>query len=146
MALKRLKSLWHKLSQQPTLRQQYCDAIAKEQQRGYVRKLSPEEIQTMMNTQHWFLPHFCVFHPDKPEPRIVFDAAAKIQGVSCNALLRAGPNLLETLLGVLFRFRLGALAITADVEQFYHRVAHGFANIHVGFCVAAVVTVGGAAF
>jgi hypothetical protein len=39
---------------------------------GYVKKLSKEEANQLRGRHHWFLPHFIVFHPDKPDrPRQV---------------------------------------------------------------------------
>ena len=69
--------------------------------KGYARKLTPEEASPPTPKQ-WFLPHNLVCNPNKPDKvRIVMDAAAKHDGVSLNDKLHMGPNLLNSLVGVL---------------------------------------------
>ncbi|KAL0819308.1 hypothetical protein ABMA28_007441 [Loxostege sticticalis] len=69
-----------------------------------------------------YLPHFGVFHPQKRKLRVVHDAAATNQGVSLNSLLLQGPDLLENLLGILFRFREGQVALTADIKEMFPQI------------------------
>ena len=58
----------------------------------------------------WYLPHFGVCHPQKPEKiRVVFDSASEVKGVSLNKLLLSVPDLANSLLGVLLRFRRNEL-------------------------------------
>ena len=54
--------------------------------------------------------------------RLVFDAAAKLADVSLNDQLMTGPDLLQTLLGVLTRFRQYPLACKADIKDMCLRV------------------------
>ncbi|XP_064619513.1 uncharacterized protein LOC135482959 [Lineus longissimus] len=69
------------------------------------------------------LPHHAVFHPRKPDKvRVVFDAAAKYQGVCLNDQLVNGPDLTNSLLGILVRFREKPVAIVGDIEGFFLRV------------------------
>lgn len=69
----------------------------------------------------WYLPIFGVYHPHKPgQIRVVFDSSAKYQGVSLNDVLLTGPDLNNSLLGVLIRFRREQVAVTADIEQMFH--------------------------
>ena len=64
-----------------------------------------------------------VEHPNKPgKTRVVFDAAAEVNGISLNSTLITGPDLLNSLIGVLIRFRSGRIAVAADVEAYYHQV------------------------
>ncbi len=65
----------------------------------------------------WYLPLFGVYHPRKPDRfRVVFDSSASYEGVSLNDVLLTGPNLNNSLLGVLMRFRKDQVAITPDIE------------------------------
>jgi len=70
----------------------------------------------------WYIPHHGVYNPNKPgKIRVVFDCAAKFQGTSLNDHLLQGPDQLNTLVGVLCRFRLECTAIICDIERMYHR-------------------------
>ncbi|XP_016336888.1 uncharacterized protein LOC107684994 [Sinocyclocheilus anshuiensis] len=69
----------------------------------------------------WYLPSFGVYHPRKPgQIRVVFDSSAQFHGVSLNDVLLTGPDLNNSLVGVLLRFRHEPIAITADIEQMFH--------------------------
>ncbi|XP_066596511.1 uncharacterized protein [Prorops nasuta] len=60
---------------------------------------------------------------DKPgRVRIVQNASKKTQGWSLNDQLEAGPDLLNSLPGVMIRFRLFAVAVVADIKDMYMRV------------------------
>ena len=74
------------------------------------------------NTECWYLPLFAVYHPKKPGSiRCVFDSSAKFEGVSLNDVLLTGPDLVNSLLGILLRFRQYPIAVTADIEQMFYR-------------------------
>lgn len=50
------------------------------------------------------------------------DAAAKHDGVSLNDKLHTGPDLLNSLVGVLLRFREQRVGLAADIEAMFHQV------------------------
>ncbi|XP_071653979.1 uncharacterized protein [Temnothorax longispinosus] len=55
--------------------------------------------------------------------RVVFDASAKdLNGVSLNDVLRSGPKLQTDIVVILLRFRVGRVALTADVRQMFLRI------------------------
>ncbi len=58
--------------------------------------------------------------PDKV--RVVFDCAGKYHGESLNDKILQGPDLTNSLVGVLCRFRQEAVAVMADVEAMFHQV------------------------
>ena len=68
----------------------------------------------------WYLLFF-VTKQDKP--RVVYDGAATVAGVSLNQALLAGANLLNNLVEVLTRFRLGKFAAMADLSKCFFQVA-----------------------
>ncbi|PWA22445.1 hypothetical protein CCH79_00020932, partial [Gambusia affinis] len=73
------------------------------------------------NEERWYLPIFGVYHPRKPKQiRVVFDSSSQFNGISLNDVLLTGPDLNNTLLGVLIRFREEAIAFTADIEQMFY--------------------------
>lgn len=121
MAKRRLKELEKRLQQLgPKIYDQYRGTIYDDVKKGYIRELKSEEIQQLMQEDHWFLPHFVVFHPDKPDrPRRVLDCAATVNGVSLNSLLRTGPNNLPGLVPNLHRFRGGEVGISADATEMF---------------------------
>ena len=51
---------------------------------------------------------------------MVFDSSAPYKGVSLNDVLLTGPDLNNTLLGVLMRSRKEPVAITADIQHMFH--------------------------
>ena len=68
----------------------------------------------------WYLPFF-VSRQDKP--RVVFDGAATFKGVSLNDGVLPGVNLLNGLVEVLTRFRLGKYACMADLSKCFFQIA-----------------------
>ena len=70
----------------------------------------------------WYLPLFCVRHPHKQNQiRGGFDSSAVYETVSLNRMLMSGPDMINSLLGILLRFREDEVAMTADVEQMFYR-------------------------
>ena len=63
-----------------------------------------------------------MIQPEKGKLRVVFDCACKTGGVCLNDVLKRGPSVTSSLLGVLLRFREGEVAFTCDVEAMFHRV------------------------
>ena len=53
---------------------------------------------------------------------VVFDCSARFKGTSLNDHLLSGPDLKNTLVGVLLRFCQEQIAVMADVEQMFHKV------------------------
>ena len=71
----------------------------------------------------FYLPHFPVYHPDKPgKVRVVNDCKAEYEGVSVNNVCLSGPDLLNKLIHVLLRFRIHQYAWAADVAAMYFQV------------------------
>ena len=73
------------------------------------------------NEECWFLPIFGVYHPKKPgQIRVVFDSATKHDNISLNDVLLSGPDMTNSLLGILLRFRKDTVAVTADAEKMFY--------------------------
>ena len=80
----------------------------------------PEERETNAG-KVWYLPHFDIYHPKKPDQiRIVFDCGAVFQDQSLNRHLLQGPDMMNGLIGELSRFRKEETAVTCDIEQMFH--------------------------
>ena len=122
IAFRRLKPLHRRFRKDPELYIKYKETIENHIKHGYAKKLTKEE-REKVSDRTWYLPHHPVFHPRKPgKPRVVFDAAAQYKGKSLNSTLCTGPDLLNSLMGVLLRFRNHNIAIVADIEAMFHQV------------------------
>ena len=121
MAERRFKSLMKRFNADQSLHQQYSETIESYVSRGYARRLTKEE-KFVSSNKTWYLPHHAVINPNKKKVRVVFDAASSFKGVSLNDSLVTGPDFLNSLVGVLMRFRRNAVALVADIEAMFHQV------------------------
>ncbi|XP_058881751.1 uncharacterized protein LOC131737334 [Acipenser ruthenus] len=116
-ALSRLASLCRTLEKKPEMKDHFVAFMQKIFDRDHAEQAPPLK----EGEECWYLPTFGVYHPRKPgQIRVVFDSSAQHLGVSLNDVLLTGPNLNNSLLGVLLRFRCERVAITADIEQMFH--------------------------
>ena len=88
---------------------------------GYAQKV-PTKNLLQDDGRVWYLPHHGVFHPKKRKLRVVFDCAARFKGTSLNDQLLQGPNLTNTLVGTLIRFREEEIAIMGDIDSMFYQV------------------------
>ena len=122
-AVSQLKSLERRLEKDENLKQRYKETIDVDLQKGFVRILDEAEIENTKTDLQWYVPHLPVLNPNKPDKvRRVCNAASKFGGVSLNDNLMAGPDLLQSLIGIIFRFREKEIALTADVEAMFLQV------------------------
>ena len=119
-ARRRLESLRRRLSNDRSLRDEYVSVVQKLFDEGYAERVPDAEAETEDRT--WYLPHHGVRHPEKRKLRVVFDCSAKTGDLCMNDLLIKGPNLTNSLVAVLLRFREYPVAFTCDVESMFHRV------------------------
>ena len=122
MAEQRLESLRRRLIRDTNLHMSYTGFMEELIDKGYAEKVVEDEIDKA-GAAVWYLPHHSVVQPKKPDKvRIVFDCKAKYHGTSLNDQVLRGPDLANTLLGVLLRFRQERVALMADVEAMFHQV------------------------
>ena len=120
MAEGRMRLLRKRLMKDEAMREKYANVVNGYIEKGYAQKIIHE---SAMDVPKWYLPHHGVVNPKKPEKlRVVFDCAAKYKGRSLNEELLQGPDLNNTLVGVLLRFRQDKIAIVADIEAMFHQV------------------------
>ena len=118
-AMKHLKSTFRTLDKKPSMNIQYFDFMQKIFDLGHAEVVPAENLK--FDEPCWYLPHLGIYHPKKTDKiRVVFDLAAECDGISLNKLLLPGPDLTNSLLGVLIRFRQDPVAIVADIEQMFH--------------------------
>jgi hypothetical protein len=105
IAERRLHLMERKMDKDPDFVAPYLKKFVEYDEKGYIRKLTPEEV-ALITSKTWYLPPFAAFHPNKQgKPRLVFDGAAKAYGKSLNDHLLQGPDLLSPLNSVLCKFR-----------------------------------------
>ena len=122
LALSRLYDLERKLAKHPQIRQMHTKTMKEHIKKRYARKLSDKEADTISPRTN-YIPHHRVTNINKLNKlRIVFDAAAKFSNLSLNHHLLKGPDFLNSLIGILLRFRGGQYAIIGDIEAMYHQV------------------------
>lgn len=121
-AEKRLTSLVKRLDKNSLLKQEYIAGMGKLLEKGYAEEVDTDSQQANKG-EEWYLPHHPVVSPNKnTKVRIVFDCAAKYQGVSLNDKVLQGPDLTNGLIGILLRFRQYPVAISGDVEAMFLQV------------------------
>ena len=122
-ALVQLKSLERRLGKDPELKQHYSKTIQDDLAKGYIVPIDKSNCFKVDNNREWYLPHHPVVHPHKPgKVRRVLNGAAKFQGQSLNNALLTGPDLLQSLIHVLLRFRQHKFAVSADIEGMFLQV------------------------
>ena len=89
---------------------------------GYMVPIEYNEFNTLTD-RNWYLPHHPVDIPNKPgKVRQILNGAPNLHGVSLNQSLLVGPDVLQNLLRVLFRFRQHKFAVSADIEGIFPQV------------------------
>ena len=122
LAEKRLNQICRRFQANADFFEMYAKNISSYLEKGYIRKLTAEEALVRTATT-WYIPHHGVTNVNKPgKVRMVFDAAAQSNGQSLNNNLFSGPDLLNSLLGVLLRFRRHKVAVVADIEAMFCQV------------------------
>ena len=115
--------LEYRLEKKPELKKLYQDSIKVDVENRFVRILKEEELEATKLERQWYVPHHPVENPNKPgKVRRMCNAASKFPGVSLNNNLLTGPDLLQNLIGITFRFREQNIAITADIEAMFRQL------------------------
>lgn len=104
-----------KLTRKGAFYKDYVNFISDIIAKGYARKVSSDRLTTDMG-KVWYIPHHGVYHSKKPKKtRVVFDCSTRFGGTSLNYQLIQGPDLTNTLVGVLTRFCQKLIAFIADI-------------------------------
>ena len=102
-ALRRLYQIEQRLDRDSEYAAMYYREMARLIYNGYAEKVNED----ISRPRIWYLPHFGVANANKPRKlRLVFDAA----------------DLLQSLLGVILRFRQYAVAFKADIKEMFLRI------------------------
>ena len=115
-------SLKRKLSNDTKLREDYVAFLEEVIRAGYAEKI-PQNVLHRSDGKVWFIPHHGVYHCKKPDKiGVVVNCSAQFRGTSLNNELFQGPDLTNSLLGVLIRFCQEPVAIVADVQSVFLQV------------------------
>ncbi|XP_053698873.1 uncharacterized protein LOC128745826 [Sabethes cyaneus] len=120
IAVKRLGHIERKLNRSPSLKTEYHAFLREYLNAGH---MSLAEIPSPKGAV--YLPHHCVLKESSSTTkcRVVFDASSKTaSGKSLNDVLMTGPVLQDSLINILLRFRIPAIALTGDIRQMYRMV------------------------
>ena len=119
LARGRLTTLLRRFRREPETLEKY-NHVLQEQLKAGIIEVAPPEVDRSTHRLH-YLPHHPVLSPGSATTklRIVYDGSAKTTSTnnSLNECLYRGPVLLQDLTGILLRFRLQRVAITADIEK-----------------------------
>ena len=116
----RLSGLFKTLRRKPRMEKDYLEFMGNMISKGHGSPVPAEELEKERGCV-WYLPHFGVYHPKKPSKvRVVFDASAEFEGMSLNKVLLPGPNLANSLLGVLICFRRERIGVMCGIEQMFY--------------------------
>ena len=119
LARKRLFQLKKRLQIDEKYFNDYKNFIDDIIQHGEAEEVAASQVNTAYS---WYIPHHGVYHPKKPgKIRVVFDCSARYNGVSLNDYLLSGPDLNNSLIGVLCRFRQENVAFMGDIERMFHQ-------------------------
>lgn len=123
MALRRLECLERRMNRDSVLKEAVHHQVSEYERKGYAHRATAEELSLADQRRIWYLPLGAVINSKKPgKVRLVWDAAAKVNGISLNSVLLPGPDLLTSLPAVLFRFRQFPVAVSSDIKEMFHRI------------------------
>ena len=121
-AIKRAQWQKKKMLRDDKYRNDYVTFVTNIIDKGYAAKISDSHIIADPG-KVWYLPHHAVYHHKKPDKiRVVFDCSATFGRTSLNDQLLQGPDLTNSLVGVLTRFRQERIAFMSDIEAMFYQV------------------------
>ena len=120
MALKRLRSLKRGFDRDPGLKSAYVTAMEETLAEGYIERVPEEE--DVEEGMIWYVPHHAVTHPRKKKIRVVYDCSAEHENTSLNSRLLQGPDYVNSLTGILIRFRKKEVALSCDIKAMFNQV------------------------
>ncbi|GFT99418.1 integrase catalytic domain-containing protein [Trichonephila clavipes] len=116
IALKRLESLWTRLSRDQDYQKLYRDLLKEYEELGHMT-----EIKESVEPEYtYYMPHHGIYRPQKSTTKLrtVFNASAlTANGKSLNSIQYNGGVIQDDLFSLLVRFRKHIYAFTADVSH-----------------------------
>ncbi|XP_055612678.1 uncharacterized protein LOC129759287 [Uranotaenia lowii] len=123
MAVNRMRSFEARMNRNLGVKEAIEEQIADYIARGYAHRITQNELRETKPEKVWYLPLNFVTHPKKPgKIRLIWDAAAKVKGVSLNDKLLKGPDMITSLPAVINGFRERKIAFGGDIRQMFHQI------------------------
>ena len=126
LAVQSLQSLEKKLARNEGLKTKYHKTVKQYIDNNNATKIPPEDLTPKKASTRpiiKYIPHHAVLNQYKPDKVcVVYEAAAKYRNCSLNDHLLKCPDLLNNLVSIVIRFRLGKFAVTNDIEQIFHQL------------------------
>ena len=98
-------------------------------ERGVARSVSKEEILKYEGPKYYINYHGVMNPSSSSTPfRIVFNSSAKYCGSSLNEFLAKGPSLLNSLFGILLRWRQKQYGFVGDISKMFHSIEIPYAD------------------
>ena len=122
-AMKKLKATERRLMKNQANAEAYNEQMQEMEVMKFSRKLTDVELAEYTGPVH-YISHHEVLRPDKKSTliRIVFNSSSVYQGHRLNGYWLKGPDLLNSIFGVVLRFRENQVAISGDISKMYHRI------------------------
>jgi transposase InsO family protein len=120
-ALERFKGIEKKFTRNNNYFAEYSAFMNTMMNLNFAEEIPPHE-RPGVEGKTWYLVHHGVYHKQKNKLRVVFDCSLQYGGTSLNDNLLQGPDMTNSLIGVLLRFRQDKVALTADIEKMFYQV------------------------
>ena len=123
MVLRTLKTTEKRLKNNTQLAETYNNQIEDMKIRNVCRKITNNELMNYKGPVYYLTHHEVLKPGSKSTPcRIVFNTSANYRGHVLNDYYAKGPDMLNNILGILFRFREGRYALIGDIAKMYHSI------------------------
>ncbi|XP_055941831.1 uncharacterized protein LOC129971877 [Argiope bruennichi] len=122
IALKRLESLWTRLSRDQKYLKLYSDFLKEYEELGHMSEIQDESVEPEVT---YYMPHHGIYRPQKTTTKLrtVFNASTLTSsGKSLNSIQYNGGVIQDDLFTLLIRFRKHIFAFTADIRQMYRMI------------------------
>ncbi|XP_068711775.1 uncharacterized protein [Montipora foliosa] len=122
-AMKKLETTERRLMKNQANAKAYNEQMQEMEVMKVSRKLTDAELAAYTGPMH-YISHHEVLRPDKKSTpiRTVFNSSSVYQGHRLNDYWLKGPDLLNSIFGVVLRFRENQVAISGDIFKMYHRI------------------------
>ena len=120
-ALNRTIKLKQKFMKDPVLREGSFKQVEENLKNGYTEIIN--DLTAHPEGPVCYMACHVALHDDKPGKfRVCQDAAGKVNGHCLNGYLLSGPDTLNSLFGIVLRFRRHKYVLSADIKDFFYRV------------------------